>query len=113
MRIDNYTTPETALKELGQRVEWRRREMGLTQQEMAEQCGIGKRTLERIEAGQDTQLSTLIRIMQAMGLGERLDGLFPKAERSPMMALEKTETLPRRIRKKSEEKQGWKWGDEE
>ncbi|MBN2340195.1 MAG: helix-turn-helix domain-containing protein [Deltaproteobacteria bacterium] len=113
MQIDNYITPAAVLQELGRRVEWRRREIGITQQELASRCGVGKRTVERIEAGHDTQVSTLIKVMQSMGLGDRLEGLFPKAERSPMMALEKSNSLPRRIRKQTTGKQGWKWGDEE
>ena len=42
---------ETLLKELGQRIARLRLERNLSQAQLAEQAGISKRTLERLEAG--------------------------------------------------------------
>ncbi len=52
MKITGLLTDEAVLAELGARIAGRRVELQLTQAAVAEQAGIAKRTLERMEAGQ-------------------------------------------------------------
>lgn len=60
--------------ELGQRILELRKQKGLTQEELVEQCNINVRTIQRIEAGEVTPRSfTLKTILNA--LGENLDNL--------------------------------------
>jgi transcriptional regulator with XRE-family HTH domain len=54
-------TDKSILAELGGRLAQRRLELKLTQADLAEQAGVSKRTVERIEAGATTQMSTMIR----------------------------------------------------
>ncbi|MCK4565287.1 MAG: helix-turn-helix transcriptional regulator [Verrucomicrobia bacterium] len=114
MKIEGLLTDEAILAELGGRMAQYRLELRLTQAELAEQAGISKRTVERIEAGATTQLSTMIRIFRALDLLDRLDGLLPEAGPRPMDLLKLKgkgrQRAPRR--KKQPGGEAWQWGDE-
>ena len=75
MDITNLLSDEAILIEIGQRVARRRLNMQLTQAEVAEQAGVAKRTLERLEAGHSAQMSSLIRVLRVLGALEELDRL--------------------------------------
>jgi transcriptional regulator with XRE-family HTH domain len=77
MRIDRLNTDETILKELGRRLERARLDRNLSQKQLAAQAGVGKATLERLEAGLPSRLPTLIRVLRALDLLEGLDELVP------------------------------------
>ena len=64
MKIEGLLTDEAIMTELGRRLSQRRLELQLTQEMLAEQAGVSKRTVERIEAGATTQTSTLIRVLR-------------------------------------------------
>ncbi|MDD6253238.1 MAG: helix-turn-helix transcriptional regulator [Candidatus Cryptobacteroides sp.] len=52
----------------------RRKELGITQQELADRIGRGRSYVNRIEKGEtDMQLSSLLRIADALGLAVRLE----------------------------------------
>ena len=55
MKIEQQITKEAILQELGQRLAYCRVALDITQADAAEQSGVSKRTIERIEAGNDTQ----------------------------------------------------------
>src|SRR5215469_6619872 len=86
-----HVTPEltdAAIAEiLGERIERYRIEAGLTQAELAEQAGIGKRTLERIEAGRGAELVSLIRVLRALNALEGFERLLPELPPSPIEQL--------------------------
>jgi transcriptional regulator with XRE-family HTH domain len=86
----------------------------LTQAELARKAGIGKRTLERLEAGDTTQTKTLIRVLRELDLLERLELLMPEPTTRPSQIV-KAEELPKRVSRKRGQKgdnEPWKWGDE-
>ncbi|MBT3201574.1 MAG: helix-turn-helix domain-containing protein [Phycisphaerales bacterium] len=114
MRIEKQTTPEAVITELGLRLARRRIELSMTQAQLAAHAGIGKRTIERIESGADTQLSTLIRLLSVLDLSEYLDQLIPEAQVSPMeMLMHQNKPRKRATSKKANKpKEQWKWGDE-
>ena len=89
-------------------------ELGLTQAELADRAGIGKRTIERIEDGCDTQLATLIRLLRVLGLSDRLDQLVPAPTITPMEMLKGQAKPPKRAKRKrvAESGKSWKWGDD-
>lgn len=115
MRITNELTDETVAGELGQRLARTRLERNLTQAKLAEQAGISKRTLERLESGAaSTQLSALVRVCRALDLMDRFDALVPPPIPSPIQQLK----LEGRKRKRASSKviqstdKKWTWGDE-
>jgi transcriptional regulator with XRE-family HTH domain len=87
MKISPLLTDEAILAELGRRLARRRIELQLTQAEAAKQAGIGKRTLERIEAGESAQLSSLLRLLRVLELLPQLDQAIPAATPGPMELL--------------------------
>jgi DNA-binding XRE family transcriptional regulator len=122
---------DTVLAELGGALAARRIEMELTQAELAEQAGIGKRTVERVEAGSSCQTSVLIRIMRVLELLEGLGRLIPPTGPRPMdllkrkgKARKRASSKRRRAGSSPASKQDsptggkragteWTWGDEE
>ena len=114
MKIDPILADEAVLEELGGRLAQRRLELQLTQAELAEQAGVSKRTIERVEAGATTQMSTMIRILRALDLLGRLETLIPEVGPRPMDLLKlKGKERQRAARKRSEKiDQPWQWGDD-
>ncbi len=84
MKITSLLTDDAVLAELGARIAGRRIELQLTQAAVAEQAGIAKRTLERMEAGQTSQLNTLVRVLRVLDAAAGLDSLIPESGTRPM-----------------------------
>lgn len=87
MHITAELTDSAIAATVGERIERRRIEAGLTQAELAEQAGIGKRTLERIEAGRGGELVTLIRVLRSLDALEGFESLVPELPPSPIEQL--------------------------
>lgn len=75
--IENHSN-DSVLSELGERVARHRLSKNLTQADLAEAAGVSKRTLERIEAGNSAQLSSLFNILRALDLLCNTDRLIPE-----------------------------------
>lgn len=114
--MKNFDTQSDSavLEEIGARIARRRLSLELTQAELAEQSGIGKRTLERVEAGETTQFSTIIRIFRVLGLLPKLDQLLNEPAVRPLeAAARKGKARQRAPRKRSTSStQAWSWDDE-
>lgn len=115
MRFDANTTDQAILKEIGERFAMVRLNQNFTQANLAEQAGVSKRTVERLEAGESVQVTSLIRLLRSLGLQQRLEVLFPEPVASPMAQLK----LQGRKRQRASSKEsrsskgtGWGWGDE-
>ncbi len=80
-------TDQTILQTLGDRLSRQRLERGFTQAALAEEAGVSKRTVERMEAGASTQLTNAVRVLRVLGLLGGLDQLVPEVPASPMAAL--------------------------
>ncbi len=114
MKISPHLTDDAVLAELGARVRRERLQRNQTQQQLAEEAGVSKRTLERLEAGESTQLSSFVRIARALGLLERFEALLPEPLPSPIERLE----LGGKQRERASGREpgaggGFRWGDEE
>src|SRR6185437_4473834 len=124
MRIASDLTDVAIAQILGERIERYRIAAGLTQAELAEQAGIGKRTLERVEAGRGAELATLIRVLRALNAIEGFERLLPELPPSPIEQLRlrgkqrQRVSHPRRRREAAEPSearestptQPWTWG---
>lgn len=60
---------------LANRLKDRRTELGLTQAELAERCGVSRKTVNTVENGVFTP-STLLALKLAAALGEPVERLF-------------------------------------
>ncbi len=115
MKITDQLTDESVLRELGSRLAAVRLDRNLTQAALAEQAGVSKRTLERLESGEvATQLSGFLRVCRALGLAERFETLVPEPLASPMAQLK----LQGRKRQRASGRKAatggtskWTWGE--
>jgi transcriptional regulator with XRE-family HTH domain len=89
MKITKLLTDDAIVAEIGARIARRRLNLQLTQAAVAEQAGVAKRTLERLEAGHSMQLSNLIRILRVLDGLPDLDRMIPEAGPSPMELLKR------------------------
>ena len=114
MKITAQLTDESILKELGGRLTTARLGRNLTQAALAEQSGVSKRTVERLESGQvATQLSGFLRVCRTLGLIERVESLIPEAMTSPMEQLKQQGRKRQRAsgrKAASETPKKWTWG---
>jgi len=115
MKLNNLQSDDAILAELGHRLARRRIDRRLTQAELAARAGIGKRTLERVEAGHSAQLSTLVRIFRELDLIANLDSMLPEPGIRPLDAVR----LKRGIRQRAPGERGgqaegpWEWKDKQ
>ena len=115
MQIGSDMADEAVLRLVGERLAALRLARNLTQQDLAEQAGVGLRTVQRLELGAAaTQLSGLIRVCRVLGLVENLDLLIPPPTVSPMAQLKLAGRKRRRasggITSPGPAKK-WMWGD--
>lgn len=120
MKIDEQLTDEAVLRELGTRIAGLRLARNLTQTALADEAGVSRRTIIRLETGAAAaQLSAFLRICRVLGLLDQLDALIPEPAPSPLAQLK----LQGRQRKRAsgkptavgvaEAKKKWRWGDAE
>lgn len=114
--MSNHTSTEALLVALGHRLARVRLDRNLTQAELAEQAGVSKRTVERLESGAAaTQLSGFLRVCRALGLLDRFDALIPEPPPSPIAQLKLRGKQRRRAssaKTPSPTPKKWKWGDQ-
>ena len=84
MKLTNLLSDDVVLSELGERVARYRVNAQLTQAKLAKQAGISKRTIERFENGESTQMSSVIRIFRVLDLLPVLDRVIPEPGIRPM-----------------------------
>lgn len=114
MKIDATLNDEAILRALGERLAQRRLDLRLTQAAAAEQAGVSKRTLERLEAGSSVQLSSLLRVLRVLDLMAGLEQLVPPAGPRPMDLLQLKGRARRRAPAGSGDAAaggGWTWDE--
>jgi transcriptional regulator with XRE-family HTH domain len=114
--MKNIRSTESFLTELGERLAAIRLSRNMTQAQLAEQAGVSKRTVERLESGSAaTHLSGFVRVCRALGVLDRFDAAFPQPLPSPIAELkarkqQRQRASTRAARARAPQK--WKWGDE-
>jgi transcriptional regulator with XRE-family HTH domain len=98
MKIDDYLTDAVVLREIGGRIKRARLDANLTQAQLAQQAGIAKRTVERLESGDSSDSLALIRVLRALKLLANLENLLPDAPQSPVTLLKTRGHQRKRVR---------------
>ena len=115
MKITAQLTDESILKELGGRLTTARLGRNLTQAALAEQAGLGLRTVQRLELGAAaTQLSGLVRVCRVLGLVEGFDTLLPEEGASPIAQLKQQGRKRQRAsgrKAAAGAPKAWTWGE--
>ncbi len=108
-------TDAALLKLIGERLARLRLAKNLTQAQLAEQAGLGLRTVQRLELGAAaTQLSGFVRVCRVLGLVEQFEALIPEAAASPIAQLKQQGRRRQRATGKQEaagEPKKWTWGE--
>jgi len=113
MKIVPNITDEALLKLIGERLARLRLAKNLTQGQLAEQAGLGVRTVQRLELGTATQLAGFVRVCRVLGLVERFEALLPEEAASPMAQLKQQGRQRQRATGKKAaagEPKKWTWG---
>jgi transcriptional regulator with XRE-family HTH domain len=121
MKIDSNLTDEVVIAELGRRLARWRLERNLSQTQFGELAGIGRRTIQRLEAGEPVQLASFIRALRALGLLDSLELLVPEPTPSPLQRLQLAGRERRRAGRGrgsepdrgDESAEPWSWGEED
>lgn len=106
---------EATLRELGNRIARYRLNRNLTQSALAEEAGISKRTIIRVEHGHSTQTSNLIRVLRALNLLQNLEALIPQPVASPVQQVRMQGKMRQRASSKpakAKNKEPWSWEEE-
>ncbi len=115
MKIDQNMTDKVLLTLIGERLAGLRLARNLTQQQLAEQAGLGLRTVQRLELGAAaTQLSGFVRVCRVLGLAEHFETLIPEPAASPMAQLKQQGRKRQRATGKKAEAgktKKWTWGE--
>lgn len=111
---NSQTDIERRMRQLGERLAAQRLTRNLTQQDLATEAAVSVSTVRRLEDGANVSLEALIRIMEALKLGDRLDALAPPATVRPMERVKFAGAERRRARPKppSPRSGTWTWGDQ-
>ena len=83
MTIKNNNSNESVLIELGNRLASERLRQGSTQAALASRSGVSKRTIERIESGHSAQFGSVISLLRALSLLDRMEQLTAHDELPP------------------------------
>ncbi len=116
MKISGDISDRAVLKELGSRIARYRLNKNLTQAMLAAQGGVSTPTIQRIEQGESTQATILIRILRALKLLDNLEVLIPEPAISPIQQAKMRGKLRQRASSpsgKQDQPSEWTWGDEE
>lgn len=98
MKFTNLLSDDAVVEEVGRRISATRLERQMTQAQLAEAAGVSKRTVERLENGEPTQLANLIRCLRALDKLEALERLLPETPINPIELLKGKGTRRRRAR---------------
>jgi transcriptional regulator with XRE-family HTH domain len=112
MRSD--ISDQAVLTGLGGRILQYRLNRNMTQEALAKEAGLSARTINRVEHGNSTQLSNLIRLLRSLGLLENMESLVPKPAISPIQQLKLHGKNRKRASSQVKEAgETWSWGDDE
>ncbi|NOX41273.1 MAG: helix-turn-helix transcriptional regulator [Alphaproteobacteria bacterium] len=108
------TTSRQMETQIGERFSRLRLSRNVTQATLAEQAGIGVRTLRRLESGKPSTLDTFLRVASALDLEDAILAALPEGEIRPIERVSRKGNQRQRARS-AEKKPGqptWKWGNE-
>ncbi|CAN7657615.1 helix-turn-helix transcriptional regulator [Rhizobium sp. LjRoot30] len=100
---------------LGTRLEQYRISRNLKQEDVARLAGVSRMTVSKLESGKGATLDTLVRVLRAYGLEERIFNVVPDASLSPLDARAGEGKPRQRVRSTEEEEETdepWSWGDD-
>ena len=99
-------------KEFGERLAGFRLSRNLRQSDVASEAGVSRGALVRLEAGEGGTVDSLIRVLKALNLDDRINILVPDATISPLDPRSELRQRARPVTKDNKKNTPWRWGDE-
>ena len=100
--------------EIGRRLEGLRLAANVSQAQLAAEAGVSRRTITRLENGGGVSLDTLIRVMRALGIADRLDALLPDPDVRPIDRIRLKGKQRQRARPPAAASSAeWTWADDD
>lgn len=88
MRLTEATGTTEILREIGDRLQSYRLQQNLRAADLGARAGVSARTVSRAEAGENTSLESLVKILRALGRLDVLDAFLPVPLVSPLQLAE-------------------------
>lgn len=114
MRIEGRESENKIMEEFGKRVAKYRIALQKTQAELAEEAGVSRGTITRMEKGESVQLDNLIRVFKVLNICANLDLLVPDMSNNPSdlykLGKERQRATSKKYRKAPQKK--WVWGED-
>jgi transcriptional regulator with XRE-family HTH domain len=108
----NSASPEQIEADLGRRLEALRLSRNINQAQLAAEAGVSRRTITRLENGQGVALDTLIRVLRALGMVDRLAALLPDPGVQPIERVRRKGKVRQRARPTGPRSTTqWSWGE--
>jgi len=113
-RVDyELASIEALQRDLGRRLEALRLGRNIQQSQLANEAGVSRRTITRLESGQSVSVDTLLRVMRALGLSSRLATLLPEPSVQPIERVRlKSRERKRASARKQPATETWTWADD-
>lgn len=107
-------TSRAVRTQLGLRLAKLRLARNVTQQALAEDAGVGLRTLRRIEAGHPSSLDSFLRLAIVLGLAEALLNAVPSSEIRPIERVDFRGRERRRASSRQDwaQQEAWSWAED-
>ncbi|HEX5787814.1 MAG TPA: helix-turn-helix transcriptional regulator [Woeseiaceae bacterium] len=112
--IDYNQVPVQVIEQdLGRRLEALRLARNINQSQLAAEAGVSRRTITRLENGAGVSVDTLIRVLKALGLADRLVALLPDPAVRPIDRVRLGGRERRRARPRPADPAApWQWADD-
>lgn len=111
----HFPSIDASLRALGERIARLRLGRNMTQASLALDAGLSLSSIKRLEAGDNTSLDTLLRVLSVLGLEERLLDSLPDPAVRPVERVKLAGRERRRASGISETRKAtdWAWGEED
>lgn len=105
----------TIMHDLGARLARIRLSRNLTQARLAQEAGTSLPSIKRLEAGRNSSLDTLLRVLRALDLGDRILDILPNPDIRPVERVQLKGHERRRARTQTEAPKAsdWAWGEDD
>lgn len=97
--MPDQPTPEECEAELGRQLRGLRLRQNIDQRQLAQQAGVALNAVKNLEAGKGATLTSLVRVLRALGRADWLRALAPAVSISPLQALKARPARQRASRK--------------
>lgn len=84
MKITNDMTSRMVNMEIGRRIKKYRLDVNIRQSELSKKSGVSVSTIQRIEKGEDVNISKIIAVLLAFNLASNLDYFVPEEPINPI-----------------------------